>query len=111
MSKAAETFETWLLHRVAQAVEAREVSTALLTELQGAIAEARRRSPDEQHAEAIQELAEWVKIPVNRLTEILATLEAQLSVTRELLLRRVLEAWLKEQRAEYETRHQGGVNG
>ncbi len=41
-----DTFESWLLCRVAQAVEAGEVSEALLTELQAEI-EAAKVSPPE----------------------------------------------------------------
>ena len=36
---------------------------------------------------------------MDRLKKLLATLEAQPSTTQELLLRRFVEAWLKEQRA------------
>jgi hypothetical protein len=42
MPDPAEPFETWLLHCVAEAVENREVSADLLTELHAAIVEARR---------------------------------------------------------------------
>ena len=55
---AAEPFETWLLHRVAEAVEGNEVSATLLTDLQAEITEARGQPPDERHAVAIQELGE-----------------------------------------------------
>jgi len=47
-----------------------------------------------------KDLAEWVNLPVDHLAELLATLQAQPTVTRELLLRQVVEAWLKEQREE-----------
>jgi hypothetical protein len=39
---------------------------------------------------------------VDRLTELLATLEAQPTATRELVLRRFVEAWLMHQREAYE---------
>ena len=57
MPDPAEAFETWLLQRVARAVEAGEVSADLLTELQAEIAEAQRQPPNERHALAVQELA------------------------------------------------------
>ena len=106
-----DAFETWLLQRVAHAVETGEVSAALLTDLQAEITEARGRPADERHRLAVQELAERFGLSVDALQEWLAALERQPSVTRELLLRQVVEAWLKEQRAEYETRHRGGDNG
>ena len=77
MSTPSEAFETWLLHRVAEAVEADEVSADLLAELHAEIAEARERPPEERHALALMELADRVNLPVDRLTELLATLEAQ----------------------------------
>lgn len=42
---------------------------------------------------------------------LLATLEAQPSVTRGLLLRRVVEAWPTQQRQAYEADHYGGDDG
>ena len=111
MPDPAEPFETWLLHRVAEAVEGGEVSADLLTELHAAIAETRERPPDERHALALMELAERVNLPVDRLTELLATLEAQPTVTRELVLRRFVEAWLMHQREAYEADHHGGDDG
>jgi phytoene/squalene synthetase len=103
----ADAFETWLLRRVAEAVEGGEVPANLLTDLQAEIAEAREREPDERQALAIQELAERFGLPVERLTELLAALEAQPHTTRDLRLRRFVEAWLAEQRAEYKLRTEG----
>jgi hypothetical protein len=102
-----EAFETWLLHRVARAVEAGEVSVNLLTGLQAEITEAREQLPEERQALAVQELAERFGLLVDRHTELLVTLEAQPHVTRELLLRRFVEAWLKEQREEYRAGEHG----
>ena len=56
---------------------------------------------------ALMELAERVNLPVDRLTELLANLEAQPTVTRELFLRRFVEAWLVQQRDAYEQENQG----
>ena len=77
------------------------MSADLLTDLQAEITEARGRPSDERHKLAVQEFAERFDLPVNRLNELLATLEAQRSVTRELLLRRFVEAWLAQQREVY----------
>lgn len=44
MRDPAEPFETWLLHRVAEAVEGNEVSANLLTDLHAAIAEVKRET-------------------------------------------------------------------
>jgi len=103
-----EPFETWLLHRVAEAVENREVSADLLTDLHAAIAEARERPPEARYALALMELADRVDLPVDRLTELLATREAQPTVTRELVLRRFVEAWLMHQREACEPEQHGG---
>jgi hypothetical protein len=45
---------------------------------------------------------------VDKLKELLAVLEAQPTVTRELPLRRFVEAWLMQQREAYEADHHGG---
>lgn len=111
MSDPTDPFETWLLHRVAEAVEAGEVSADLLAEIHAEIADARERPAEERCALALMELAERVHLPVDRLTELLATLEAQPTVTRELLLRRFVEAWLMHQREECEADHHGGDDG
>jgi hypothetical protein len=111
MADPTEPFETWLLHRIAEAVEAGEVSADLLAGIQSAMAETRGRSPDERHALALMEFAERVNLPVDRLTELLATLEAQPTVTRERILRRFVEAWLMHQREAYEADHHGGYDG
>jgi hypothetical protein len=107
MPDPAEHFETWLLHRVAQAVEAGEVSADFLTEVQAEVAEAHERPPDDGHAVAVQELAERCGLSVEQLTERLAALEAQPRVTRELFLRQVVEAWLNDQRDAYRAGEHG----
>ena len=111
MSNPTEAFETWLLHRVAEAVEGDEVSADLLTDLHAAIAEARARPPEAQDALALMELAERVNLPVDHLTELLATLEAQPIEMRERFLRRFVEAWLVHQREAYDVEHHGGDDG
>ncbi len=68
----------------------------------------RRRLPEpERQALALMELADRVNLSVDRLTELLATLEAQPTATRELVLRRFVEAWLMHQREAYEADHGG----
>jgi hypothetical protein len=107
MPDPTDAFESWLLQRVVHAVEAGEVSAALPTDLQGAIAETRGRPPEERHTLAVRELAERFGLLVDQLKEMLADLEAQPTVTRELLLRQVVEAWLEEQRDEYRAGEHG----
>jgi hypothetical protein len=102
-----DAFETWLLHRVAHAGEAGEVSAELLTDLQAEITEGRGRPSDERHSLAVQELAERFGLLVEQLRDLLVNLEAQPTVTRELLLRQVVEAWLAQQREEYRTGEHG----
>jgi hypothetical protein len=111
MPDPAEPFETWLLRRVAEAVEGDEVSATLLTKLQAAIAEARARPPEARAALALMELGERVNLPVDRLTELLATLEAQPTAMRERILRRFIEAWLVHQREAYEADQHEGDDG
>jgi hypothetical protein len=108
---AAKSFETWLLHRVAEAVEGNEVSAALLTDLHAAMAAVRARPPEARDALALMDLAERVNLPVDELTELLATLEAQPTVVRERFLRRFVEAWLMQQRELYDAEQHGGEDG
>ncbi len=96
-----ETFEPWLLHRVAHAVEAGEVSGDLLIDLRTEMERGRKLSQKEGHARAVQELAARLAVPVARLEQMLAAFEAQPTVARERLLRRIAEAWLAGQRRRY----------
>ena len=111
MPDPTDTFETWLLHRVTEAVENREVSATLLTDLHAAMAEAYAQPPEAREALALMDLAERVNLPVDQLTELLATLHAQPTVVRERFLCRFVEAWLVHQREAYEADHQGGDDG
>ncbi len=111
MADPVEPFESWLLHRVAEAVENREVSADLLTELHEAIAEARARPPEARDSLALMELAERVNIPVDELTDLLETLEAQPIEARERFLRGIVEAWLVQQREAYDAEQHGGDDG
>jgi len=87
------------------------VSADLLTELHAALAEARAQPPEARDTLALMELAERVNLPVDHLTEILATLDAHPIEMRERFLRRFVEAWLVQQREAYKTDHQGGDDG
>lgn len=96
-----EGFESWLLRRVAQAVEAGDVAADLLTELQAELAAARERSEEEASAAAIQHIADLAVVPEEEATKTLAAIEAQPRLTQELLMRRIAEAWLETQRKAY----------
>ena len=111
MPDPADAFEPWLLHRVAEAVEGDEVSADLLTDLHAAFAEVRARPPEARDALALMELAERVNLPVDYLTELLATLEGQPIEMRERFLRRFVEAWLVHQREAYDVDQHGGEDG
>ena len=91
MRDPTEPFETWLLRRVAEAIEGNEeVSANLLTELRTALAEVRARPPEARDSLALMELAERVNLPADHLAELLAALEAQPAVARERFLHRLL---------------------
>ena len=96
-----ESFETWLLRRVAQAVEAGEIPAALLAELQAEIETARERPQEEGHAEAVQDITARLDIPLEQAEKSLNTIEALPTVTRELLMRYIVEAWLEGERRAY----------
>ncbi len=101
MREPMETFEPWLLHRVAQAVEAGEVPASLLTELQTEIQSAKGRPQAEGHAAAILQIAGLADVDREKAADVLASIEAQPTFTRELLMRRIAEAWLEGQRKAY----------
>ena len=88
-------------------IEAGEVSDALLPELPAEIAEAHICPADERDALAIEELADRFGCTVDQLKNLLSTLEAQPAVTRELLLRRFVEARLKDQGEAYRAGEHG----
>lgn len=102
MPDPTDPFETWMLHRVAEAVEGREVSVTLLTDLHTAITEVHARPPEARDGPALMDLAERVHISVDELTDLLATLEAQPIEARERFLRGFVEAWLVQQREAYD---------
>ncbi len=83
---------------MAQAVEAEEVSADLLADLQAEIETARERSQAEGHAAAIQHIADLAGVSEEEAAKTLAAIEAEPRVTRELLMRRFVEAWLRAER-------------
>ncbi len=93
--------DAWLLQRVAKTVEAGEVPSDLLAELQKEI-EATQAMPEEiGHAAAMRQIAERAGMEEAQAEEVLATMQAQPTVTRELLMRWIAEAWLEGQRREW----------
>jgi hypothetical protein len=108
MPDPTEPFESWLLHRVAEAVEGAEVPATLLTDLHTAMAEVRARPPETRDTLALMELAERVNISVDELTDLLAILEARPVEAQERFLRRFVEAWLMQQREAYKADDDGG---
>ncbi|HSC72225.1 MAG TPA: hypothetical protein VLH58_12775 [Candidatus Methylomirabilis sp.] len=92
-----ESYLTWLLRRVARAVEAGDVPADLLVELQAEIEATKERPQNEGHAAAIRQIADIAGVDPEKAAEVLTTLEAQPTVTREPLIRRIAEAWLAGQ--------------
>lgn len=66
----------------------------LLTELRTEFDAARERPQEESHAQAIREIAEVADTDETKAAKVLASIEVQPAVTRELLMRRMAEAWL-----------------
>jgi len=99
--EAMEAFESWFFRYVAQAVEADEVSDDLLIELRMEMERARELPQEEGHALAVQDIARSLGLPVNQAEEMLTALEAQPTVTREEVLRRIVEEWLAARWEQY----------
>ena len=111
MADPAAPFATWVLHRVADAVEGAEVSAELLTELHDVMAEVRARPPEAREALAFIDLVERANLPVDDVTELLAFLRTQPPVAREQVLRQFVEAWLVQWRDADHAEHPGGDDG
>jgi hypothetical protein len=94
-------FEILLLCHVAHTVEAGEVSAGLLSELFTEMERARELPQEEGHAPAVQDIAERLGLPVDETETMLAALEAPPTGTRELVLRRIVDARLVGQRGAY----------
>lgn len=93
-----EGFESWLLHRVAQDVEAGDVPADLLTELQAEFEAARARPEEEGHDRALTDIADRLEIPQECAEASLTALEAQSAPTHELMVRRIVETWFSGER-------------
>ena len=65
-----ERFQTWLLHRVAQAVEAGEVPADLLAEPQAEIEAAKERPQNEGRAAAIRQIADLAGVDPEKAAEV-----------------------------------------
>ena len=104
----ADPFESWLLRRVAEAVEPGEMSADLLTDLHAAIAETRGRDPEDRQALTLMDLAERLTLSMDRLQELLTGLQAHPPAVRARFLRRFVEAWLIQQRELYDADYQRG---
>ena len=98
MGPEMESFETWLLSRVAQAVEAGEVFADLLAELQAEFESSRQKPAEQSHADAVQDIALELEMPVEKVEAGLAALDAQPRVIREMVMRRIAQVWLEGQR-------------
>lgn len=72
-----------------------------MTELQAEIEAAKERPQVEGHVAAIRQIADLAGVDPEKAAEVLATMEAQPKVTRELLMRRIAEAWLEGHRKAY----------
>jgi hypothetical protein len=104
MAEPLEDFEAWLLHRVAQAVEAAEVSADLLVELQAVIESAREAPQEASEAAAIHQVAELVGISEEKAARALSAIETHTTRVRHRLLRGIAEAWLKDHQEAYRRR-------
>ncbi len=70
----------------------------LLTELQAEFEAARERPREDGEAAAVRQIAEIVGISEERAARVLASIEAEIATARQLVLRRIAEAWLEGQR-------------
>lgn len=100
-SDPLECFETWLLHRIAQAVEPRKVSADLLAEPRAEFEAAKERPQEQSHVDAWQDIAVEVHMPIEKVKAGFAELETQPGVVQEVFLRRIAEAWLEGQGKVY----------
>ena len=92
-----ENFETWLLRRVAQAVEAGEVSADLLIELRTEIEASRDKPQEHSHSDAVRDIAVELQMRIEKVRVGMAVIEAQPCVVREALVRRIAEGWVAGQ--------------
>lgn len=98
--ETTEPFEVWLLRRVGHAEAAGEGPGRLLTELQGELQAAGQRGEDAGRAVVIRQIADLAGIHRTLAAEVLDSIGAQATVNREILMRRIAEAWLEAQRRD-----------
>jgi hypothetical protein len=98
--ETTEPFEVWLLRRVGQAEAAGEGPGRVLTDLQGELQAAGQRGEDAGRAVVVRLVADLAGIDRKRAAGVLDSIGAQPTVNREMLMRRIAEAWLEAQRRE-----------
>ncbi len=98
---AQESFERWLLHRVAQAVEQEDLSADVLMELQTEMAMGRVRAHDPGPAAALRRIADLLEADHALDQDAPMNLAFDPEVDRERLLREVAESWLADQTERY----------
>lgn len=104
-----DEFERWLLRRSARAVEDGRVSGELLTELHAEFEVARCTSRERVKAKAIQDIGMILGVSQDQAEKILASLQAQPRLVRQVLMRCIAEAWLAgQQRVHQTSRIRGG---
>jgi hypothetical protein len=96
--ETTESFEVWLLRRIRMAEEAGEVPRSLLTKLQGELQAAEEQGEDAGRAVVVRQVADLAGIDRKLAAEVLETIEAQRTVTGEMLMYRIAEVWLEAQR-------------
>jgi hypothetical protein len=101
--ETTEPFDVWLLRRIRMAEEAGEVPGGLLTELQGKLQAVEQQGEDAGQAVVVQQVADLAGIDWKLAAEVLDTIEAQRTVTGEMLMCRITEAWLESQRGNLQT--------
>jgi len=99
-----QALESWLLRRLAQAVEAGEAPADLLAELESEFRASQAKPPEQSHADAVRDIAVELQMPIEKVETRLGALEELPQLVRELLLRRIAERWPKAQRKAYRSR-------
>jgi hypothetical protein len=94
---AQESFERWLLHRVARAVEQEDLSADVLMELQREMVMGRVHGPDPGPAAALRRIADLLEADHALDQDAPMDLAFDPEVDRERLLREVAESWLADQ--------------
>jgi hypothetical protein len=78
-----------------------ELSADVLAELRAEFESSREKPQEQTQADAVQDIAVQLAMPVEEVETGLAALEAQPRMIREVFLRRIAEAWLEGQRSAY----------